>query len=90
MADITPQLPHKLILNERSALTMTGVTEVVSFDDTAVILRTCMGTLVVQGQQLQLRNLSLEGGQAAVDGTVTALIYEQTPKSGGIWHRLFG
>ncbi len=71
------QLPHKLTLDERSRLTMTGVTEVVSFDEDTVVLRTDLGTLIVQGQDLQLKNLSLDGGQVAVDGTVSALIYEQ-------------
>ena len=49
------QLPHKLQLDGRRHLTMTGVTEVVSFDDTAVVLQTVLGTLVVQGQELQLK-----------------------------------
>lgn len=82
-------LPHKLQLNERSQLTMTGVTEVVSFEDTAVVLRTSLGTLVVQGRELQLKTLSLDGGQVAVDGTVTALTYEE-PRSGSWRQRLFG
>ena len=30
---------------------MTGVTEVVSFDDTAVVLQTSLGTLIVQGKE---------------------------------------
>ena len=51
-------LPHKLQLNERKKLTMTGVTEVVSFDETAVVLQTSLGLLIVQGQQLQLKNLT--------------------------------
>ncbi|HIR30439.1 MAG TPA: sporulation protein YabP [Candidatus Faecousia faecavium] len=80
-------LPHKLQLVERQQLTMTGVTEVVSFDDTTVVLQTSLGTLVVQGQELQLKNLSLEGGQVSVSGTVSALIYEE-PRQGG-WRRLF-
>ena len=71
------KLPHALTLNERNQLTMTGVTEVVSFDDAAVILRTDLGTLVVQGNDLQLKNLSLDGGQVAIDGRVSALIYEE-------------
>jgi len=74
MADQTLTLPHKLTLNERKALTMTGVTEVVSFDDTAVVLRTGLGTLTVHGQELQLKTLSLDGGQVAVDGRLSALI----------------
>ena len=90
MADQMIQLPHKLTLNERKALTMTGVTEVVSFDDAAVILRTDLGTLMVQGQELQLKNLSLEGGQVVVDGKVTALIYEEPRAGGGLFRRFFG
>ena len=78
------QLPHKLTLNERKQLTMSGVTEVVSFDDTAVILRTGLGTLIVQGKDLQLKTLSLEGGQVAVDGLVSALVYEEPSNKGGL------
>ena len=62
-----PILPHKLTLNERKNLTVTGVTEVVSFDETAVIARTELGTLVVQGKGLQLKTLQPEGGQVCVD-----------------------
>ena len=84
------QLPHRLSLNERRELTMTGVTEVVSFDEAAVVLRTSLGTLIVQGKDLQLKTLSLEGGQVAVDGTVAALIYEEPRQSGSWLGRLFG
>lgn len=83
------QLPHKLQLNERRQLTMTGVTEVVSFDDGAVILQTSLGTLIVQGKELQLKTLSLDGGQVAVDGNISSLSYEE-PRAAGGWRRLFG
>ena len=43
---------HKLSLSQRKDLAVTGVTEVVSFDDRTVLLRTSLGTLVIQGQQL--------------------------------------
>ena len=79
--------PHKLQLNERSSLTMTGVAEVVSFDENTVVLQTSLGLLVVQGQQLQLKNLTLEGGQVAVEGTISALSYEEPRQTG--WRRLF-
>ena len=84
------QMPHKLQLNERRQLTMTGVTEVVSFDEGAVILQTSLGTLIVQGRALQLKTLSLEGGQVAVDGNISALTYEEPRQSGGWRRRLFG
>ena len=82
------QFPHKLTLNERKSLTMTGVTEVVSFDETAVVLQTSLGLLTVQGQDLKLKTLSLEGGQVAVDGQIVALIYEE-PREAGLWQRLW-
>lgn len=90
MGENQMQLPHRLTLNERRQLSMTGVSEVVSFDDTAVVLRTELGTLVIQGRDLQLKTLSLEGGQVAVEGTVSALHYEE-PRSAGSWlRRLMG
>lgn len=82
------QLPHKLTLNERKNLTMTGVTEVVSFEESSVVLKTSLGTLVVQGQELKLKTLSLDGGQVAVDGQISALIYEES-REGGLWQRLW-
>lgn len=89
MAEDTLQLPHKLTLNERNTLTMTGVTEVVSFDETAVVLRTCLGTLLIQGKDLQLKALSPEGGQVRVTGQIAALVYEEPRPAGGFWRRLF-
>ncbi len=81
------QLPHKLTLNDRQSLTATGVTEVVSFDENTVVLRTTQGTLEIQGRDLALKNLSVEGGQAAVDGHICAVFYEE-PRTGGFWGRL--
>lgn len=90
MAEDRIRLPHKLTLNERQQLIVTGVSEVVSFDESTVVLTTDMGTLVVAGSQLQLKNLSVEGGQVAVEGTVTAMSYEEPRPAGGWLHRLFG
>ena len=82
-------LPHKLTLNERKTLTMTGATEVVSFDEGTVVLKTTLGMLTIHGRQLQLKNLSPEGGQVGVEGVVSALIYQEVRPAGGL-RRLFG
>lgn len=76
-------LPHKLTLIQRKNMTMTGVTEVISFDENTVSLKTSMGLLTVHGQGLQLKNLSVEGGQVAVEGNISAFIYEE-PRGGGL------
>ena len=82
------RFPHKLTLNERKNLTMTGVTEVLRFEDSAVVLRTGQGTALIQGQELKLKTLSLDGGQMAVEGNICAISYEE-PREGGLWQRLW-
>lgn len=84
MAEQWEQMPHGLTLKERSQLSMTGVSEVVSFDENAVVLHTTLGTLTIQGEQLQLKQLSVDGGQVAVDGKIAALLYED-PRPAGSW-----
>ena len=76
-------LPHKLSLDQRKNLTMTGVTEVVSFDENTVVLKTGLGMLVVQGRELQLKTLSENGGNVAVEGYITSLSYEEPRLAGG-------
>ena len=82
-------LPHTLSLSERKKLTMTGALEVVSFEESFVVLKTALGTLTVLGENLQLKQLNPEGGNVAVEGEISALQYEQ-PRSGGWLHRLLG
>ena len=85
------ELPHKVTLDGRNRLNMTGVREVESFDEGMVVLHTTRGTLVVRGQGLHLQLLSLDGGQVHVDGTVDSLTYEDTAReAGGFLARLFG
>ena len=83
------EIVHALALDGRKKLTMTGVTEVVSFDDGTVVLRTELGMLTVQGTGLRLKTLSTDGGQMAVTGEVSSLSYEE-PRDGGWLRRIFG
>ena len=83
------QEEHSLRLVGRAELTITGVTEVSRFEEDGVLLQTDMGELTVQGEQLQLKELSLDGGRVAVSCSISALIYGRQ-QSGGWLHRLFG
>lgn len=78
---------HSLTLSQREKLTVTGVSEVVSFDETAATLHTVGGELTVLGSNLQLK--SLDTGTVIVTGTVDAVSYEK-PFSGGWLKRLLG
>ena len=85
-----PKQPHELHLDGRTHVRITGVGEVESFDEETVALHTAQGVLVVRGEGLKLKTLSIDGGQVAVDGRVDALSYEEAQKGGGFFRRLFG
>ena len=85
-----PETPHKLVLDSRRRLSMTGVIEVESFDETAIQLTTTRGPVLIRGTGLHLQMLSLAGGQVAVDGTVDSISYEDEAPAGGFFARLFG
>lgn len=82
-------LPHKLTLDERRKLTVSGVTEVLSFDSDSVFLKTVKGVLCVRGEALKLRALTPDAGQIEVDGEISALNYTAL-REGGFFRRLFG
>lgn len=83
-------MSHRVTLEEREQLSVTGVEEVESFDETAVIMSTGKGRLVIRGSGLHIEQLSLDGGQLRVVGYVESLSYEDDGGRGGLLSRLFG
>ncbi|MBP1759056.1 MAG: forespore shell protein [Firmicutes bacterium] len=82
-------LPHRISLDSRSKLTISGVEDVESFDESAIVLSTCDGDLIVRGCELHIEKLSLDGGDLLVEGTVDSLSYESSNnRQGGFFARL--
>lgn len=82
---------HHLVLEDRERLTVSGVEEVESFDESAIVMVTGQGVLVVRGEGLHIEKLSLDGGDLKVEGTVESLTYEQGRQGrGGLLSRLLG
>ncbi len=83
-------MPHNLVLEDRKMLTVSGVSDVDSFDEQMVIVFTDMGELTVRGSDLHINRLSVEVGELTVEGNIAALIYsDETPKNGGFFSRVF-
>ena len=81
---------HHVILEGRASLSVSGVEEVESFDENAIVMRTAQGTLVVRGEELYIEKLSLDGGDLRVEGMVDSLTYEDDGGvRGGFLARLF-
>ncbi len=82
---------HKIVLEDREQLLISGVEEVESFDESAIVLTTAQGGLEIQGEGLHIEKLSLDGGDLKVEGTINALVYDAGPRErGGFLSRLFG
>ncbi|MCI8802087.1 MAG: sporulation protein [Oscillibacter sp.] len=92
MNDYTmPQAAHRLELDGRERLTVSGVEDVERFDETGIVMSTSVGTLVITGEDLHIGQLSLDGGELHVDGRIDSVTYEdQGPARGGFFSRLFG
>ena len=81
---------HHIILEGREQLSVSGVEEVESFDESTIVMNTCEGTLVVRGEGLHIEKLSLDGGDLKVEGSVDSLTYEDDgAERGGFLARLF-
>ena len=84
---------HACRLENRSAASLTGVREVVSFDENQVVLDTELGLLTIKGKNLHMNRLTLEKGEADLEGQIDSLAYssnESLHKSGeSLFNRLF-
>ena len=85
-----PTMPHNLVLEDRRLLTVSGVSDVDSFDEQTVVVFTDLGELTVRGTDLHINRLSVEVGELTVEGNIAALVYsDEAPKSGGFFSKVF-
>ena len=86
------ELHHRLELEGRELLTVSGVEDVERFDESCIVMSTCVGTLIISGEDLHIGKLSLDGGELHVDGHIDAVTYEESAQQRGasLLSRLFG
>lgn len=73
---------HNLILENRKSLTISGITDVDSFDEKAICLYTQLGELTIQGKELHIDSMSVETGDMTVTGDIWAIIYGDRDRHG--------
>jgi sporulation protein YabP len=85
------KLPHNLILEDRRALSVSGVADIDSFDEQSVILFTDLGELTVKGFNLHINKLNVDTGELTLEGEIYSLSYadEQPQKGGGFLSKIF-
>ncbi|MBR6594565.1 MAG: sporulation protein YabP [Clostridia bacterium] len=83
------KLTSSAILTGRAHLSLTGIGEVISFDEGLVTLD-CQGTvLAVSGEGLSIVKLSLESGEVGISGKIDAIVYTDEQQKRGLFSKLF-
>jgi len=83
---------HRVVMEDRERLIITGVKKVKSFEPKEIILDTIKGSLIVKGRELGVKNLDLQQSEVEIEGTVDLLSYttnRTAESSKGVWERIF-
>lgn len=83
--------PHSISWKNRMQGSITGVTDVLSFDENAVILETEQGMLTIKGKELHIGKLMLDAGEVELDGNVDSIVYSGSSpaRKGSLMKRMF-
>ncbi len=71
---------HLITLENRKTLTISGITDIDSFDEREMILYTKMGELTITGRELHINAISIENGSLSVEGDIWSLQYGDKDK----------
>lgn len=90
---ISTNIIQNVILENREKLTISGVLDVLSFDDQVVIVETELGLLTIKGESLRINKLSLDTTEVIVEGKIFSLAYSEKNldknSSGGLLGKIF-
>lgn len=83
------KLPHNIIMEDRKKLSVSGVTDIDSFDEQTIIAITDLGELTIRGWNLHITRLNLEQSELMVDGDISSLTYTDVrPKAQGFFSKV--
>ena len=71
---------QNIVLENRNKLSVSGVKDVLSFDDQVVIMETELGLLTVKGENLKINKLSIDTSEVIVEGEICNLGYSEQSK----------
>ena len=74
---------QNVIIESRKKLSVSGVRQVLSFDDETLLLDTALGRITVKGENLKIENFNTSSGDLSATGTVHAAVYMASENSGG-------
>ena len=88
----TANIIQNIVLENRGKLSVSGVNDVLSFDDQVVMVDTELGLLTVKGENIRINKLSLDTSEVIIEGEISSLSYSQNKQektSGTILSKIF-
>ena len=85
-------MPHNLILENKSKLSISGVTDVDTFDDSKIVLYTEDDSLEIEGYDLHIQKLNVSDGELIIEGDILSILYsgkDYKSKGKGLLGRMF-
>lgn len=81
------ELLHTVTMKDRSQLTVTGVNDVINFDEHIVEASTSCGDMTVDGDELKISVVDIEKGELTLTGKIFGFYYSEkkTKKSQGLF-----
>jgi sporulation protein YabP len=67
---------HSITIDKRENVNVSGITDVISFDEESVIGETELGIIIIRGVNLHVNRISLESGELSVSGEIEGVAYE--------------
>ncbi len=91
MSGHTESQTHEICVKQRREMSVTGVKDIDSFDETGAVLQTVGGELTVEGSELKIGVLDTDRGVVTLTGKINGFFYssEQTEEKRGIISRFF-
>ena len=84
-----PQKMSEIRISCRSRIDITGVDEILGYDDRSIVLSVCGTRTVVEGEDLRVTVLSVDEGRISACGKVNAVICEDDlPLRKGLFGRI--
>ena len=90
--NVNTNIIQNLVLENRKKLSVSGVNDVLSFDDQVVMVDTELGLLTVKGENIRINKLSLDTAEVIVEGEIASLSYSQNKQeknTGTILSKIF-
>lgn len=69
---------QNIVLENREKLNISGVKDVLSFDDQIIIVQTTLGLLTIKGENLRVNKLNIDTSDFSIDGNISSLAYSNS------------